>query len=629
MLAARSSQKAFNELPQAFQPSIHTLSKKRTWKQRLAIATLCAITWYTVNRLYVHRLHRIIKHGPQSDGDLGWGSFPKKDDPFHFLPCTDATAPPSLDEPHPLEVWQRLYEPDTERWRRGKEDKRALYLCGWLDVPLDYTNSSDKRIARLAVTRFQRSPVKSERTMVNQPGGPGGPGAAAVLEDGETLSRDYSDNTLDVLGWDPRGVGLSLPAISCFPYDADRDRYKLLTNRAYREGDPRKAMLTTDAMNEAVLRACHEKYGDVTGMITTAFVARDLEEIRKAMNESKLSGYFVSYGSEVGQTYVNMFPDSVGRLVLDGVVYARTSRELSGFSLGSQDNVTDTFEDGFVGECIDAGPERCKLAQPLEQGGPLPSRQDLIETIRGLFDRALDRPFVGYTEDSGPVIITYSDILNLISMSLYDPHSWDQVAAAIFDLLQGDPALMSRLVAFWDFDPSSPAVPSIMRAPWDLAMLVICTSQYHADLPADYDARNNGEKWYLDLWKHMEEQTEIGSRAFLWTLPCRHYKATCAAPKEVYLGDLNHTLSNPLLLVSGTYDPATPLSGGLRLKKEMGDNAKLVVHHGYGHLSGDTSTCTNNLIRAYLLSGTLPEHDETHCYADEKPYRYTQTTVSR
>lgn len=84
---------------------------------------------------------------------------------------------------------------------------------------------------------------------------------------------------------------------------------------------------------------------------------------------------------------------------------------------------------------------------------------------------------------------------------------------------------------------------------------------------------------------------------------------------------MNHSLKHPVLLIAETYDPATPLRNGRRLLAEMGQNARLIVHHGYGHASGsDRSSCTDSISQAYLLNGTVPDSQETDCYADEKPY---------
>jgi len=85
---------------------------------------------------------------------------------------------------------------------------------------------------------------------------------------------------------------------------------------------------------------------------------------------------------------------------------------------------------------------------------------------------------------------------------------------------------------------------------------------------------------------------------------------------------LNHTLKNPVLLIAETYDPATPLRNGRRLLQEMGRNARLIVHHGYGHSSRDTSNCTDSIAKNFILTGKVPESQETDCFANEKPYLY-------
>ena len=104
--------------------------------------------------------------------------------------------------------------------------------------------------------------------------------------------------------------------------------------------------------------------------------------------------------------------------------------------------------------------------------------------------------------------------------------------------------------------------------------------------------------------------------------PCRRFLNYWPKPAEVFRGDLNHTLKNPVLLIAETYDPATPLRNGRRLLHEMGDNARLIAHHGYGHSSRDQSNCTDSIARTFILEGTLPDESETACYANEKPYLY-------
>lgn len=94
------------------------------------------------------------------------------------------------------------------------------------------------------------------------------------------------------------------------------------------------------------------------------------------------------------------------------------------------------------------------------------------------------------------------------------------------------------------------------------------------------------------------------------------------ASHQVYRGDLHANLSHPVLLIGETYDPATPIFNGRKLYNDMGpSNARLVVHHGYGHSSRDRSECTEKIKRQYFINGELPAGEEpTDCYADGKPY---------
>lgn len=582
-----------------------------------------------------------------SHAHSAYGRFPLPDDPFHFIPCTNATLPPALDDPDPDRSWTHLFDPNPERWSWGNvtakqnaQDNdpyagRGIYLCGYLDVPLDYTNKSEDRIVRLAVTKYQVSGLargnkvpsaranpsagsKSERTIVIEPGGPGGSGTSYAWRAAEDVTKRFSDEKFDVLGWDPRGVNTTSPAISCFPYDADRDRWFMLTGQ-YREvsGSPDAQLELTDAMNNATFRACWEKHGDLARFVSTAFVARDMEEIRKTLGEDELTGYLVSYGTGIGQTWANMFPDSVGRVILDGTEYVRDHRLLGGFGWTALDNATDAWRDGFLGECLNAGPEHCALARP--RGSEPVSLQELEIRMKELVVSISQRPVAGYLETSGPSLITYSALVGAIYGALYNANSWPALAQMLYELEAGNSTLAAAFLEplEWQYDPTLPSPPSPKSSTDELGSLVICADSYDAPLPPD------GLVWWQSLWANMTTQAWIsGNSRFFNVFPCRHFNTYWPRPAEVYRGDLNRTLSNPVLLIAETYDPATPLRNGRRLLGEMGKNARLVVHHGYGHSSRDKSSCTDAIAKAYILNGTVPGEQETPCFADEKPYLY-------
>ena len=569
-----------------------------------------------------------------------YGSFPRPDDPFRFLPCTKQTVPPPIDDPHHETTWSNLFDPNPNNWNWGEDsikapgggprEYRGIYLCGYLDVPLDYLNKSDTRIVRQAVTKYQvsglkrrdgRSPfgagLKAERTLFIEPGGPGGSGTSYAWRAAEQLTHRFSDNQYDVLGWDPRGVNISQPTIACFPFDVDRDHWSLLTSRYPTEStNPRQQLQVADAMNDAIFRACYEKHGDLLRFMSTASVARDLEELRKAAGEDEVTGYLVSYGTGLGQTYVNMFPDRSGRIILDGTEYARDNRMLGGFGFSSLDNITDAWHDGFLGECVKAGPEHCELARPLADGKSI-TLNGLQKRLESFITSIIENPIPAYTERTGPSLITYTGLVNMIYRTLYQSKSWPAGAKMLAELEQGNATLAARMLESlsWEYDPTLPSTPGKKPSSRELTVNVICADSFDAPLPEE------GLDWWEDLWKNMTEQSWIGGNSnFLNVLPCRHFTKYWPNVSEVYRGDLDNKLKNPVLLIAEPYDPATPLRNGRRLLEEMGDNARLIAHHGYGHSSADASNCTDAIVKKFILEGIIPDEKETACYANQKPY---------
>ncbi|KAK4241157.1 Alpha/Beta hydrolase protein [Achaetomium macrosporum] len=586
-----------------------------------------------------------VYYPDQLDKGSPYGKFPIPKDPFHFLPCTPATLPPPLDDDTPERTWAARFDPNPEHWSWAnprddengtmREDPyagRGIFMCGYLDVPLDYTNKSDTRIARLAITKFQVSGLarvddgaahiyagrKSERTIVIEPGGPGGSGTSYAWRFAQNITERFSDGKFDVLGWDPRGVNASLPAVACFPHDASRDHWSLLTSLHYAvAGSPRNQLELVDAMNAAVMRACWERHGDLGRFLGTGLVARDLEEIRIALGEDELTGYLVSYGTGIGQTYAAMFPNSVGRLILDGTEYVRDHRLRGGFGWTALDNATDAWDDGFLGECVNAGPEYCALAKP-KDGKPV-TLSGLKTRMDVLMASLASRPVAAYLPSSGPTLVTYSALVDSIYGAMYNARSWRALAQTLSELEDGNATLAALTLetSAWYYNPEAPCSPDpIPPSDYELGNLVICADSYDAPGRDDLD-------WWLSLWGNMTTKNWIaGNSRFYTVLPCRHFTTYWPQPAGVYRGDLNHTLKHPVLLIAETYDPATPLRNGRRLLQEMGTNARLIVHHGYGHSSRDTSACTERIAKAYILNGTLPDEQETDCYADEKPYLY-------
>lgn len=554
---------------------------------------------------------------------------PRPGDPFQFIPCTADTKLPDLHDKNHKRTWANLFDPNWENYSWGIHDSsrpQGIFLCGYIDVPFDYKNKSEERTFRLAVTKYQVSGLKcrgetvssaagekSKRTIILEPGGPGGSGTFSAWKTAVNVTQRYSDGQFDVLGWDPRGVNLTLPQWSCFPSNSHQDRWRLLVDRLPEMNDsPRTQLEEADAMNDANFRACKERAGDIPQFVSTALVVRDLDQIREALGEDELTAYVVSYGTTVGQTYANMFPGKVGRMVLDGVCDAMEDRKFSGFATSALGNITDAWHDGVLGECVAAGPSRCELAKPIK--GEVVTVSDLEKRMDNLLASLKKRPMAAYLPSDGPSLVTYTDIMRSIFTSLYNPTRWPALAAALADLEQGNTTLAAQLVALsWTFDPENPSKPSVPDY-HNLMAMVVCSDGYDAPRSSNLD-------WWVDEWEAMYAQEKIGSsQNFYYSFVCQNFLKYWPNVAEVYRGTFNNSLKNPVLLVSQTHDPATPLHNAKRLHSEMGKNARLVIHHGYGHSSVDRSDCTDAIARNVILKGVFPTDLETECYANSKPY---------
>ena len=238
-------------------------------------------------------------------------------------------------------------------------------------------------------------------------------------------------------------------------------------------------------MNEAMMKACEASYGDVPRFLSTAFVARDMDAIRAALGEDELTAMLVSYGTGIGQTYTQLFPERVGRIAMDGMEYVVDGREPWGWGTTSLDNVTNAWEEGFLGECLSAGPGRCALAPSVEDSGENAALTALVARMDHLFDRILQRPIPGFTSKSGPGIVTYEIVISLLYSALYNPESWPKFARTLKELEGGNATLaLESWDGRWGFDPNPEEKEDRSGYPLkfpeaqseELTMMVICVS---------------------------------------------------------------------------------------------------------------------------------------------------------
>ena len=185
--------------------------------------------------------------------------------------------------------------------------------CATLEVPVDYQNPQGDTI-ELALSRVPaRKASKRIGSLVVNPGGPGGSGVDYAKAADFIVGKKVRD-AYDVVGFDPRGVGRSAP-IDCLT-DTALDAF--LGSDPTPDDDAEEETFAATARGFA--QACGTTAGPLLGHVSTADAARDMDVLRAALGEEKLTYLGKSYGTYLGTTYADLFPKQVGRMVLDGVV---------------------------------------------------------------------------------------------------------------------------------------------------------------------------------------------------------------------------------------------------------------------------------------------------------------------
>ena len=190
--------------------------------------------------------------------------------------------------------------------------------CGYLSVPLDYSNPNGPQI-QLAVSRIQHTSRDYQGVIVTNPGGPGGEGLnlntyliPVLQQEGYNGAAD----DYDWIGFDPRGVGASIPAISCEPnyLGPDRPSYEPYSPQLLETWLTRSRQYANDCGSASPLQS------QLLQNMTTRDNAMDVDSIRKALGQSQITYYGFSWGTDLGQAYATLFPSHVRRMILDSNV---------------------------------------------------------------------------------------------------------------------------------------------------------------------------------------------------------------------------------------------------------------------------------------------------------------------
>ncbi|KIP07581.1 hypothetical protein PHLGIDRAFT_117972 [Phlebiopsis gigantea 11061_1 CR5-6] len=469
------------------------------------------------------------------------------------------------------------------------------FQCSKLTVPLQYSNRSagEAQIAVLmSPSNYSSGDPNYLGPMLFNPGGPGGAGTSYVVTN-DAYFRQVIGPQYDLVGFDPRGIGASTPPLALFHSPPEALEFYLNYPLNVNESDADFGRFYAQAQILGMLAV--DRYELVAESVGTAAVATDMLQIARAFGHEEVNYWGVSYGSVLGSTFAAMFPDNVGKFIVDG----NWSASLT---------LTDAALSTVYTACVTAGPTACALYEPTPAG--VQARLDALLTSA----RATPHVVYNNTDPSNTLFGTVDApllVLQLFQM-LYEPVS---SAAALFSALhaleQGDAqpvfagsvqAANDRL-ATCDFDANAPFVTGFL----DTAGPIACGDVSPPARVATIDEARDGYEAMLarsrfaGTWYPLSEGRCAG-----WNI----------SAADQLNGTFTTSTSTPILFISNTYDPVTPISGGRTMSSGFAGSV-ILTQNSTGHTSlSAPSACTADVIRKYVVDGTLPV-EGTVCEPDE------------
>jgi pimeloyl-ACP methyl ester carboxylesterase len=484
-------------------------------------------------------------------------------------PSRPQQAAPAQRTPRPRTPTPRMPPaPDgLQRFYRQHPTWRACangFECTRVRVPLDYDRPRAGSVA-LAVSRRPADDT-DERVgalLVN----PGGPGASGVSFAPTAVARFRPDvlDRYDVVGFDPRGVSRS-EGVDCLT-DAALDAFVALDPTP----DDARAVTAARRRLAAFGRGCLNDSGSLAAHVSTLEAARDLDIIRAALRSPRLHYYGASYGTLLGATYADLFPQRVGAMVLDGAIDPTLSplRKNLQVAAGFQSALR-----AYLRHCVSEG--GCPL------GGSVRAAQ---QRLLGLLGRIDAEPLPA--EPGRPLTVGHA-VLGLW-LPLYAPELWPTLTGALDSALAGDGGPLMRMADFY----ASRGPHGYTDNSFEALYAVNCL-----DHPFAFTAER-----IRRLLPRFVDASPVFGELFAWgMLGCGDWPVR----PDAGLPRIDAPGAPPIVVVGTTGDPATPYQWAVALADQLRSGV-LVTHVGNGHTGfGRGSVCVDDAVNDYFADGVVP-----------------------
>ena len=467
-------------------------------------------------------------------------------------------------------MWGVCSEGTFETFQGVNSSDPSEYQCAFLKAPLDWDEPDGDQIS-LALA-IHRSGQKDAPALFVNPGGPGGSVVSALpyysaLGLGDSVVAAY-----DIVALDPRGVGASTP-VFCIT-DAEKDERNAGDDNDGNDDNPQSAIADTEEESRAFADGCRERSGNLFEHIDTVSAARDFDMVRAVLGQDTLNFLGYSYGSFLGATYAELFPERVGRFVLDGALDPSLSvddistLQMRGLDASLQQWITDC-----------ATQASCPMGRTKDEG---------VATVRSFLDSLARTPM---TTNDPKRPLTEGLAVTALTGSMYNTQRWPQLTDA-FEAAwrKGDGTQMLAIADLMNSrnpdgtyaDNSADAINAINNL--------------------DYEPEGSSEQWVSQAAALKSELSILGRyvgypSAALSAWPTRHAD--------------RHTITAqgaaPIVVIGTTHDPATPYTMAQGLSGQLASGV-LVSVEGWNHTAyrRGANQCVVNAVEDYLVKGTVP-----------------------
>jgi len=458
------------------------------------------------------------------------------------------------------------YVPASFDWKACDDSASTTSVqCSTLEVPFDYNNPSGGSFTLYVKLLPAANPTLRIGSMMVNPGGPGFGGSSLADDASYYFSSDIIDH-FDIIAWDPRGTGKSTPAVDCVD---DYDQYFGIDSPPDTPAEKQALIDASQKFNDE----CMANSGHILPYISTQASATDMDSIRQALGEDKISYFGFSYGSELGATWATMFPQTVRAAVFDGAVdpHATSAQEGMAQAGGFEGQLTT-----FLAAC--SNNSTCEFYN----GGKAEAAFDslLLE---------LDAKPLVVSKDRTPV--TQGVAFTAVAQSMYSDSYWPQLEQALADAQKGDGAGLLKLYDDYYQRKDDGSYGNELEA----FLAISCLDDPGA---TSVKAVEDAVPDFVAAAPRLGANFGYGFSCALWPVkPATKIDATGKG-------------AGPIVVVGTTGDPATPLASTRKMAAALEQGILLIVeanqHTGYG-----TNDCINTAVDSYLINLTVPVNETT------------------